>query len=174
MWTSVWCILQKSFLLRQQDPSTMATQVGFPLCCQLLWFHCCKISTGHFSPFISRKNTDHFPCSAISKASWMAITSAYWLDSPSPLAVSETCLVGFHTAAFDFWCFPTIWQDPSVSRTYYFSFSGSFFYSGASSALFTSYSGDIPGQSMINSKIPEQLGFLFEPFLLSLRPSHST
>jgi len=100
----------------------------------------------------------------MSKASWMAFTSANCLDSPSPSAVSATCRVGLHTAAFHLRYFRTMWQDPSVNRAYCFLSSGSWLYSGDSSARVTSSSGDAPkslpsGQSMITSRIPGRLRF---------------
>lgn len=77
---------------------------------------------------------------------------------------SVTHHVGLHTTAFHFRCFLTIWQELSVNRVYYFSFSGSLLYSGTSSACVTSSSGNIlksslSGQFIITSKIPAQLEF---------------
>ncbi|CAM9267315.1 unnamed protein product, partial [Bubo scandiacus] len=95
----------------------------------------------------------------ISKANWMAFTSANCLDSPCPSTASVVSRVGCHTAAFHRRCFPTMRQDPSVNRAYRFSSSGSSLYGGASSARFTSCSSDIPasllsGQFMIISTNP--------------------
>ena len=77
----------------------------------------------------------------MSKASWMAYTSANWLDSPSPSAVSVTC-VGLHAAVFHLCYFPTMQQEPPVNRAYCFLSSGSWLYSGASSVRVTSSSGN--------------------------------
>ena len=65
--------------------------------------------TGHLPPPRSQdkdRALATFPIQLCLKASWMAFTSANWLDSPSPSAVSATC-VGLHTAAFHLRCFPT-------------------------------------------------------------------
>lgn len=100
----------------------------------------------------------------MTKASWMSFTSANWLDSPCPSAVSASCRKGLQTAAFHLWGFPTKQQGPSANKAYYCSFSGNLLHSVTSSAHNTCFSCDIPkslssGQSMITSKNPGQLGF---------------
>lgn len=100
----------------------------------------------------------------MSKANWMAFSSANYLHSPFSSGASATYHVGLHIAAFHLWCFPKIWQDSSVNRAYFFSFSGSLLYSGASSACVTTSSGDTPkslslSQTTVTSEIPGWLGF---------------
>lgn len=125
--------LQPSSPLRQQYLSTVQW---------LRWVcHCtaiCSASTavitpiggGHYPGVSVEVEHGHFSCSLVSKASWMAFTAANWLHSSYP-AVSVTCHVGSHTAAFHIWRFPTMRQDPSVNKACCFLLSASILYSGA-------------------------------------------
>lgn len=71
--------------------------------------------------------------SAMSKACWMAFSSALWLDPPCPSIASAAGCVGLHMAAFHF----CVWKELSVKRVYCFSFSGRWLYGRASSAYVT-------------------------------------
>lgn len=103
--------------------------------------------------------------SNLSEASWIAFGPVQLLDLPSPSAVSANCQVGLCTVAFHHWCFLPKQQDPSVNKTYCFSFSCSWLYLASSTHVISSshsvWIKSLPlDQSMITSEI---LGWLRFP-----------
>lgn len=111
----------------------------------------------------------------MSKACWMAFSSALWLDPPCTSIASAAGCVGLHMAASIF----NGWKELSVKRLYCFSFSGRRLYRRASSPYVTFYFDDdnlkfLPlWWFLLTSKIPGWFGFLFELAVWSTQPTRS-
>lgn len=111
---------------------TSADQMGFPLHCQLVFFHWPSNPHRVFATIHKSMNTGHFSHSAVFEESWMAFSSAIW--PPCPATASAIHCVRLHMAAFHLQLVPIIWQERALKREHCFLFSGSWFYGGASLA----------------------------------------